>query len=101
MVPRKKAIENFPCESLWIHVVSAPTISIGGCTISHDAQLSVGLSNGRYHDVSNLSVHEGLITSYLYPRLSQLPIYGVASQLMGMLTERMVGKSGLKLTTST
>ncbi|RJF92762.1 GMC family oxidoreductase [Noviherbaspirillum saxi] len=86
----KKAIEALPYKPLFTRVVSAHVM--GGCTMSDDTKLGVVSSTGRYHGVSNLSVHDGSLFPTSIGANPQLSIYGITCRLASMLAQQLTGK---------
>ncbi len=85
----KKAIEALPYKPLLTRVVSAHVM--GGCAMSDDARLGVVASNGRYHGVTNLSVHDGSLFPTSIGANPQLSIYGITAKLTSMLATQLTG----------
>jgi choline dehydrogenase-like flavoprotein len=86
----KKAIESLPYKPLLTRVVSAHVM--GGCAMSDDTKLGIVSSTGRYHGVTNLSVHDGSIFPTSIGANPQLSIYGITSRLASKLAEELTGK---------
>ncbi|RZI43073.1 FAD-binding protein [Herbaspirillum sp. HC18] len=86
----KKAIENLPYKPLLTRVVSAHVM--GGCTMSDDTRLGIVSSNGRYHGLSNLSVHDGSLFPTSIGANPQLSIYGITAKLASALAADLTGK---------
>jgi choline dehydrogenase-like flavoprotein len=86
----KKAIEALPYKPLLARVVSAHVM--GGCTMSDDTKFGVVSSTGRYHGVSNLSVHDGSLFPTSIGANPQLSIYGITCRLASMLAQQLTGK---------
>ncbi len=91
----KKTIEALPYKPLLTRVVSAHVM--GGCTMSDEAKLGVVSSSGRYHGVSNLSVHDGSLFPTSIGANPQLSIYGTTARLASLLAEKLTGKSAPRL----
>ena len=91
----KKAIEALPYKPLLTRVVSAHVM--GGCTMSDDLKLGVVSSSGRYHGVSNLSVHDGSVFPTSIGANPQLSIYGTTARLASGLAEKLSGKPAPRL----
>lgn len=72
-------------------VVSAHVM--GGCTMSDDVKLGVVSSVGRYHGISNLSVHDGSLFPTSIGANPQLSIYGMTAKLASGLATQLTGKS--------
>lgn len=87
----KKAIEALPYKPLLARVVSAH--AMGGCTMSDDSRLGVVTSNGFYHGVSNLSVHDGSLFPTSIGANPQLSIYGITAKLASSLATQLTGKA--------
>lgn len=86
----RNAIEALPLKPLLTRVVSAHVM--GGCTMSDDTALGLVASNGRYHGVSNLSVHDGSLFPTSIGANPQLSIYGMTARLSSALAEKLSGK---------
>lgn len=95
----RQAIEALPYKPLLTRVVSAHVM--GGCTMSDDVKLGVVSSSGRYHGVSNLSVHDGSLFPTSIGANPQLSIYGITARLASALAEKLTGKPAPRLTAST
>ncbi|GAB3544601.1 GMC family oxidoreductase [Noviherbaspirillum agri] len=91
----RKAIENLPYKPLLARVVSAHVM--GGCAMSDDTRLGLVSSNGRYHGVSNLSVHDGSLFPTSIGANPQLSIYGITAKLASTLATELTGKPAPKL----
>lgn len=91
----KKAIEVLPYKPLLTRVVSAHVM--GGCPMSDDQKLGIVSSSGRYHGVSNLSVHDGSLFPTSIGANPQLSIYGTTARLASLLAEKLTGKPAPKL----
>jgi choline dehydrogenase-like flavoprotein len=91
----RKAIDAFPYRPFLTRVASAHVM--GGCPMSDDTKFGLVSSNGRYHGVSNLSVHDGSIFPTSIGANPQLSIYGIAAKLASTLAENMTGKPQLKI----
>ena len=94
----RQAIEALPYKPLLTRVVSAHVM--GGCAMSDDIKLGVVSSGGRYHGVSNLSVHDGSLFPTSIGANPQLSIYGITARLASALAETLTGKPAPKLTAS-
>lgn len=86
----KKGIEALPYKPLLTRVVSAHVM--GGCTMSDDVHLGVVSSRGRYHRLTNLSVHDGSLFPTSIGANPQLSIYGISARLASGLAEDLTGK---------
>ena len=86
----KKGIEGLPMQAQLTRVVSAHVM--GGCTMSDDLKLGVVGSNGRYHGLSNLSVHDGSLFPTSIGANPQLSIYGLTARLASGLAQELTGK---------
>ncbi|HYD79281.1 MAG TPA: GMC family oxidoreductase [Paucimonas sp.] len=91
----KKAIEALPYKPLLARVVSAHVM--GGCTMSDDEKLGIVRSDGRYHGIDNLSVHDGSLFPTSIGANPQLSIYGITSRMASKLAESMTGKPAPKM----
>ncbi|MGH8806476.1 MAG: GMC family oxidoreductase N-terminal domain-containing protein, partial [Noviherbaspirillum sp.] len=79
----KEAINALPYKPRIARVVSAHVM--GGCAMSDDTRLGVVSSQGRYHGVSNLSVHDGSLFPTSIGANPQLSIYGITARLASTL----------------
>ncbi|MFC3109539.1 GMC family oxidoreductase N-terminal domain-containing protein [Undibacterium arcticum] len=86
----KKAIAALPYKPLLTRVVSAHVM--GGCTMSDDTRLGVVAANGRYHGVTNLSVHDGSLFPTSIGANPQLSIYGMTARLASGLAQAMTNR---------
>jgi choline dehydrogenase-like flavoprotein len=86
----KKAINELEYKSHITRVVSAHVM--GGCTMSDDQRLGVVGANGRYHNIGNLSVHDGSLFPTSIGANPQLSIYGLTSRLASGLAHALTGK---------
>ncbi len=91
----QKAINEFNYRLLLTRVVSAHVM--GGCTMSDDPTLGVASGKGRYHHVTNLSVHDGSLFPTSIGANPQLSIYGITARLASELARAMTGKPAPKL----
>lgn len=94
----KKAIDTLPYQPILARVVSAHVM--GGCPMSNDLKLGIVSASGRYHGVSNLSVHDGSLFPTSIGANPQLSIYGITARLASGLAEEMTGKTAPTLTAS-
>ena len=86
----RKAIDQLPYKPLLSRVVSAHVM--GGCGMSDDARLGVVSSKGRYHGLTNLSVHDGSLFPTSIGANPQLSIYGITAKLASTLAAELTGK---------
>ena len=86
----RRAINALPYKPLLARVVSAHVM--GGCTMSDDLKLGVVSSNGRYHGLDNLSVHDGSLFPTSIGANPQLSIYGISAKLASSLATHLTGK---------
>ena len=86
----QQAINTLPYQALLARVVSAHVM--GGCAMSDDARLGVAGSDGRYHGVSNLSVHDGSLFPTSIGANPQLTIYALVARLASGLAQQLTGK---------
>lgn len=91
----RNAIEGLPFKPHLTRVVSAHVM--GGCTMSDDVRLGVVGSNGRYHGLANLSVHDGSLFPTSIGANPQLSIYGLTARLASGLVRDLTGKSAAPL----
>jgi choline dehydrogenase-like flavoprotein len=94
----KKAIETLSYKPILTRVVSAHVM--GGCPMSDDVKLGIVSAGGRYHGVSNLSVHDGSLFPTSIGANPQLSIYGITARLASGLAEELTGKQAPALTAS-
>ena len=92
----KKAIGNLPYKPLLTRIGSAHVM--GGCTMSDDTRLGLVSSSGRYHGVTNVSVHDGSLFPTSIGANPQLSIYGITARLASGLAEKITGKTAPVLT---
>ncbi|MES2898777.1 MAG: GMC family oxidoreductase [Pseudomonadota bacterium] len=71
-------------------VVSAHVM--GGCAMSGDAGKAVVSPAGRYHGVTNLSVHDGSLFPTSIGANPQLSIYGISARLASGLAQDLTGR---------
>ena len=86
----RKAIDQLPYKPLLSRVVSAHVM--GGCGMSDDVRLGVVSSKGRYHGLTNLSVHDGSLFPTSIGANPQLSIYGITAKLASTLAAELTGK---------
>ncbi|MES2263296.1 MAG: GMC family oxidoreductase [Pseudomonadota bacterium] len=86
----RKAINGLPFQNLLTRVVSAHVM--GGCGMSDDTRLGVVSSHGRYHGVSNLSVHDGSLFPTSIGANPQLSIYGITARMASALAQQLTGR---------
>ncbi|MYM68177.1 GMC family oxidoreductase [Pseudoduganella sp. FT55W] len=86
----KTAIESLPYKLLQAKLASAHVM--GGCGMSDDVRLGVTSSKGRYHGLSNLSVHDGSLFPTSIGANPQLSIYGIVARLASGLAQELTGK---------
>jgi choline dehydrogenase-like flavoprotein len=86
----KKAIAELPYRTHITRIASAHVM--GGCTMSDDARLGVTGSDGRYHGLANLSVHDGSLFPTSIGANPQLSIYGVTARLASALAQALTGQ---------
>ncbi|HJV72994.1 MAG TPA: GMC family oxidoreductase [Noviherbaspirillum sp.] len=87
----RKAINALSYKPLLARVVSAHVM--GGCTMSDDTKLGLVSSSGRYHGLSNLSVHDGSLFPTSIGANPQLSIYGITAKLASTLATQLTGKA--------
>ncbi|RJF98832.1 GMC family oxidoreductase [Noviherbaspirillum saxi] len=86
----RKAINALAYEPLKTRVVSAHVM--GGCTMSDDPKQGIVSSRGRYHELANLSVHDGSLFPTSIGANPQLSIYGITAKLASGLATDLTGK---------
>ncbi len=91
----RQAINELPFKVLSTRVVSAHVM--GGCGMSDDERLGVTSSAGRYHGLSNLSVHDGSLFPTSIGANPQLSIYGLTARLASGLAHDLTGKPAPRL----
>ncbi|HEY0063327.1 MAG TPA: GMC family oxidoreductase [Telluria sp.] len=91
----RKAIDALSYEPHITRVVSAHVM--GGCPMSDDVRLGVVSSNGRYHGLANLSVHDGSLFPTSIGANPQLSIYGITARLASVLAQELTGKPAARL----
>jgi choline dehydrogenase-like flavoprotein len=79
-------------------VVSAHVM--GGCGMSDDERLGVTSSHGRYHGLTNLSVHDGSLFPTSIGANPQLSIYGIVARLASGLAQQLTGQPAVRPTAS-
>jgi choline dehydrogenase-like flavoprotein len=83
-------IKALPMKQLAMRVVSAHVM--GGCTMADEARQGVTAADGRYHGLSNVSVHDGSLFPTSIGANPQLSIYGIVARLASTLAEQLSGK---------
>jgi choline dehydrogenase-like flavoprotein len=91
----RKAIGALEYKPHITRVVSAHVM--GGCAMSDDERLGVVRSNGRYHGLANLSVHDGSLFPTSIGANPQLSIYGMTARLASGLVRELTGKPAARL----
>ncbi len=91
----RQAIDALPFKLLRTRVVSAHVM--GGCGMSDDERLGVTSSAGRYHGLSNLSVHDGSLFPTSIGANPQLSIYALTASLSSGLAQALTGKPAPRL----
>lgn len=86
----RQAISALPMQKLITRVVSAHVM--GGCMMSADDRNGVTDPKGRYHGVTNLSVHDGSLFPTSIGANPQLSIYGIVARLASGLAEDLTGR---------
>jgi choline dehydrogenase-like flavoprotein len=86
----KQGIAALPFRLQAVRVASAHVM--GGCTMSDDDRFGVTRSDGRYHGVANLSVHDGSLFPTSIGANPQLSIYGITARLASGLAHGLTGK---------
>jgi choline dehydrogenase-like flavoprotein len=86
----KQGIAALPFRLQAVRVASAHVM--GGCTMSDDDRFGVTHSDGRYHGVANLSVHDGSLFPTSIGANPQLSIYGITARLASGLAHGLTGK---------
>lgn len=86
----RKAIADLSYRPLLTRVASAHVM--GGCPMSEDTKLGLVAPNGRYHDVRNLSVHDGSLFPTSIGANPQLSIYGITARLASSLATELTNQ---------
>jgi choline dehydrogenase-like flavoprotein len=86
----KEAIARLSMQVVKARVLSAHVM--GGCAMGVDASNSVVDSEGRHHQLENLSVFDGSIFPTSVGANPQLSIYGLAARQSSRLTARITGR---------
>jgi choline dehydrogenase-like flavoprotein len=86
----RKAIAGLPYRLQAVRVASAHVM--GGCAMSDDDRFGVTRSDGRYHGVANLSVHDGSVFPTSIGANPQLSIYGIVARLASGLAHGLTGR---------
>jgi choline dehydrogenase-like flavoprotein len=94
----RKAINELPYKPLLTRVVSAHVM--GGCPLSDDTALGLVSSNGYYHGITNLSVHDGSLFPTSLGANPQLTIYAITARLASGLAEKLTGNKAPRLSPS-
>jgi choline dehydrogenase-like flavoprotein len=91
-------INALPYKLLQTKVVSAHVM--GGCGMADDERLGVTSSRGRYHGLTNLSVHDGSLFPTSIGANPQLSIYGIVARLASGLAQQLTGQPAVRPTAS-
>ncbi|UOD28142.1 GMC family oxidoreductase [Massilia violaceinigra] len=91
----KKGIGALPMKEHITRVVSAHVM--GGCTMSDDERRGVAGSDGRYHGVRNLSVHDGSLFPTSIGANPQLSVYAITARLASELAQALSGRPSAPL----
>lgn len=83
-------INSLPLKLLQTRVVSAHVM--GGCGMAPDPRNGVTNGAGRYHGLSNLSVHDGSLFPTALGANPQLSIYAMVARLASGLAEQLTGR---------
>jgi choline dehydrogenase-like flavoprotein len=83
-------IRALPLKLLRTRIVSAHVM--GGCAMSDDERLGVASASGRYHGLTNLSVHDGSLFPTSIGANPQLSIYGIVARLASGLAQQLTGQ---------
>jgi choline dehydrogenase-like flavoprotein len=86
----KREIAALPQRLHMTRVASAHVM--GGCTMAGDAKRGVVAPDGRYRELSNLSVHDGSLFPTSIGANPQLSIYGITARLASGLAQALTGK---------
>jgi choline dehydrogenase-like flavoprotein len=83
----RQAIQDLPYRPLLMRVLSAHVM--GGCTMSDDPRKGVVTPDGRYHGISNLSIHDGSLFPTSIGANPQISIYAIAARMSGTLARHL------------
>ncbi|NYE61021.1 choline dehydrogenase-like flavoprotein [Duganella sp. 1224] len=92
----RAAINALPLKPLQTRVVSAHVM--GGCGMADDDRLGVTSARGRYHGLTNLSVHDGSLFPTAIGANPQLSIYGIVARLASGLAQELGGRPAARPT---
>ena len=85
----KQMINDLPLVPLRTRLGSAHVM--GGCSFGEDPRQSVADSQGRHHQLENLSIHDGSLFPTSIGANPQLSIYGLTAKLANDLAKRLAG----------
>jgi choline dehydrogenase-like flavoprotein len=91
----QNGINALPYKILLTRMVSAHVM--GGCTMCDDTRIGVTASDGRYHGIDNLSVHDGSLFPTSIGANPQLSIYAISARLASALAHQMTGRPAPQL----
>lgn len=92
----KKGIAELPYK---IHLTRFGSAHVmGGCTMSDDERSGVAGSDGRYHGLANLSVHDGSLFPTSIGANPQLSVYGISARLASTLAHALTGRPAPRVT---
>jgi choline dehydrogenase-like flavoprotein len=86
----KQGIAALPFRTHLTRVASAHVM--GGCMMAGDPRAGVTGQDGRYHGLSNLSVHDGSLFPTSIGANPQLSIYGITARLASQLAQSLTGR---------
>jgi choline dehydrogenase-like flavoprotein len=91
----RKGIAALPYKIHITRIVSAHVM--GGCGMADDQRRGLVGSDGRYHGVANLSVHDGSLFPTSIGANPQLSIYAISARLASALARTLTGKPAPRL----
>jgi choline dehydrogenase-like flavoprotein len=86
----KQAIEGLPYRPQVVRVASAHVM--GGCGMASDERQGVTAPDGSYHNLANVSVHDGSLFPTSIGANPQLSIYGISARLASGLARKLTGR---------
>ncbi|HTS52343.1 MAG TPA: GMC family oxidoreductase [Burkholderiales bacterium] len=86
----REAIKRLPMQVIRARVLSAH--AMGGCSMGSDARNAVVGSDGRHHQLDNVSVFDGSVFPTSVGANPQLSIYGLAARQTSRLAQWLTGR---------
>jgi choline dehydrogenase-like flavoprotein len=86
----KQAIAALPYRPQVVRVASAHVM--GGCAMAGDERQGVTAPDGSYHNLANVSVHDGSLFPTSIGANPQLSIYGISARLASGLARKLTGR---------